>query len=180
MPDLHDNTYVKAVVEKANDDTRSLSHEELLARIVERAFGGDRARWDAFVQVVRDAIPPGVSVVLRGSSVTGYRWEDGHPFDHDGPGTSDLDLTFVGGEMLAHYRAFHIPALHSEPLSDDNAEVAPELVPLRRELCRIAGRPVNIQATTSLVQYARDVLFDQPYFTVVDGSDGSEAADGPS
>ena len=32
----------------------------------------------------------------------------------------------------------------------------------------MVGRPVNIQATSDLVQYARDVLLDQPYFVVVD------------
>ncbi len=33
-------------------------------------------------------------------AITGSRWEDGAPFDAAGPGTSDLDLTFVGGEVL--------------------------------------------------------------------------------
>ena len=27
--------------------------------------------------------------MLRGSAVTGVRWQDGAPFDADGPGTSD-------------------------------------------------------------------------------------------
>ena len=30
---------------------------------------------------------------------------------------------------------------------------------------------MNIQATSSFVQYARDVLFDQPYFTLIDASE---------
>ena len=31
----------------------------------------------------------------------GMRWKDGAPFDAEGPGTSDLDLTLVGGDALA-------------------------------------------------------------------------------
>jgi hypothetical protein len=32
-------------------------------------------------------------------------------------------------------------------------------------------RPVNIQATSDWVQYGRDVLFDQPYYTILDKDD---------
>jgi predicted ATPase len=111
--------------------------------------------------------------VLRGSAVIGVRWEDGAPFDADGPGTSDLDLTLVGGDMLKLWSddAFYIPKLHTAPLNDDTPESCPSLVPLRRALCKIAGRAVNIQATASLVQYVRDVLFDQPYFTLIDADE---------
>ena len=48
-------------------------------------------------------IPPGTTVVLRGSAVTGIRWKDGAPFDADGPGTSDLDLTLVGSDVLLFF-----------------------------------------------------------------------------
>ncbi|MEX1130170.1 MAG: hypothetical protein WEB50_16485, partial [Vicinamibacterales bacterium] len=34
------------------------------------------------------------------SAVTGVRWKDQAPFDSDGPGTSDLDLTLVGGDEV--------------------------------------------------------------------------------
>jgi hypothetical protein len=33
---------------------------------------------------------------------------------------------------------------------------------------------VNIQATSSFVQYARDVLFDQPYYTIIEGEKEQE------
>ena len=62
------------------------------------AFGGDETKLDQFCQVVKESIPHGTGVVLRGSSVTGKRWSDGAPFDADGPGTSDLDLTLVGDD----------------------------------------------------------------------------------
>ena len=38
----------------------------------------------------------------------------------EGPGTSDLDLTLIGGEALKLFRldGFYVPGLHSRPLSD--------------------------------------------------------------
>ena len=151
--------------ERCDDATRE--------RIVRLAFDGDRARFDAFMDALRTAIPPDVTIILRGSAVTGQRWADGQPFDADGPGTSDLDLTLVGGDMLKLFRlgAMYIPALHSAPLDDRIPDAAPALVPLRRALSTLAGRPVNIQATTSLVQYARDVLFEQPYAVLLDAAE---------
>ena len=79
------------------------------------------------------AIPQGTGVVLRGSAVTGVRWDDGAPFDADGPGTSDLDLTLVGDEVIGLYSldGFYVPAVHSKPLSDKDPDIAPDLVPLR-------------------------------------------------
>jgi hypothetical protein len=40
-------------------------------------------------------------------------------------------------------------------------------IPLRQNLTRIAGRPVNIQATSDLIKYVRDVVMNQPYFTLI-------------
>ena len=155
----------------ATEKTRELSESELRDRIVRLAFGGDRNRFDLFVAAAREALPSDVTVVLRGSAVIGVRWEDGQPFDADGPGSSDIDLTLVGGDVLKLWSedAFYIPKLHTAPLNDDTHDKCPSLVPLRRALCRIARRPVNIQATSSFVQYVRDVLFDQPYYTLIQG-----------
>jgi len=168
---------------EATEKTRELTDDQIRQRILQLGFGGDRARFDTFVNALQEALPDDVSVVVRGSAVIGVRWEDGSPFDADGPGTSDLDLTLVGGDMLKLWSddAFYIPKLHTAPLNDDTPQSCPSLVPLRRALCKIAGRPVNIQATSSIVQYARDVLFDQPYFTLIDASktdetDATEAA----
>lgn len=167
------------VVKAATEETRTLSSGEIRERIIALAFAGDRGRYQLFLDSIVRAIPLPVTVVIRGSAVTGVKWADGSPFDAQGPGTSDIDLTFVSGDMLKLYSEFHIPGLHSTPLSDEHPHAAPALVPLRRALCAIAGRPVNIQATTSLVQYSRDVLFDQPYFTLmVDGALAPEAMPG--
>ena len=150
-----------------------------LERIIQLGFGGDRERYDQFIDALRAVIPPDVCVIVRGSAVTGQRWADGAPFDADGPGTSDLDLTLVGGGMVKFFESFYIPGLHSVPLSEDHPDASPTFAPLRRALCKIAGRPVNIQATADLVQYARDVTMNQPYCVVIDRHDEKADAAAP-
>ena len=159
----------------ANPDGPALTDEETRERIVRLAFRGDEARFRQFVDALREVIPPDVAIILRGSSVTGKRWGDGAPFDADGPGTSDLDLTFVGGDMVKLFESFYIPGLHSVPLSDEHPDASPTFSPLRRALCTIAGRPVNIQATSDLVQYVRDVTMNQPYFVLSEKREDSPA-----
>src|SRR5262245_5180035 len=138
-----------------------------IARVIELAFDGDRSRYDDFIRHLRAVTPEDGSVILRGSAVTGYRWADNAPFDADGPGTSDLDVTFVGGGMINRWDEFYIPALHTVPLSDEHPKACPEFLALRGELCRLAGRPVNLQATTSIAQFARDVTMDQPWVELI-------------
>ena len=63
--------------------------------------------------------------------MTGKRWKDDAPFDAEGRGTSDLDLTLVGHRILEYYKitGFFVPGVHSRPLSDEDPEIAPELTP---------------------------------------------------
>jgi len=136
-------------------------------QVVRLAFDGDRARYDEFVHTLRESIPPDVAVVLRGSAVTGKRWEDGAPFDADGPGTSDLDLTLVGGGMTKLFNVFYVPGLHTAPLSDAHPDASTVLMPLRNALCTIARRPVNVQATADFMKYVRNVTMRQPYFVMI-------------
>jgi len=154
LPDTSKND-----AEQTGDDVRE--------RIITLAFGGERERFELFLRTLREAIPPDVAVVLRGSAVTGTRWEDGSPFDADGPGTSDLDLTLIGGGMVEHFDVFYIPKLHSAPLSDEHPDASATFIPLRRALCHIARRPVNIQATADLVQFLRDKVMSQPYYVLL-------------
>src|SRR3954468_10013930 len=144
-----------------------LSQEAIRERVTRLAFGGDSRRFDEFVRVLAEATPAGVEVILRGSAVTGHKWHSDEPFDADGPGTSDLDVTFVGGDMVTLFRDFHIPGIHSAPLSEAHPFASPALGPLRKRLCAMCGRPVNLQATTSLVQFLRDVVMDQPYLVLL-------------
>ena len=146
-----------------------LSEEEKRANVIRLVFNGDERRFQQFSETVRDAIPLGVGAVVRGSAVTGQRWKDGKPFDADGPGTSDLDLTLVGGEALKLFRidGFYVPGLHSRPVSSEDHDFAPELLPIRAKLMAMVGRPVNIQATGDLVMFLRGDLLGQPYLTLV-------------
>jgi hypothetical protein len=153
--------------------------EVVRERVIRLAFGSDRDRFDRFVRTLKEAVPPDVAILLRGSAVTGKRWGGTEGFDHDGPGTSDLDLTLVGGEMVKHFEVFYIPGLHSAPLGDAHPDASMTFIPLQKALTEIARRPVNIQATADLTQYLRDVVMNQPYFTLV-AKDDAEAADGGS
>lgn len=149
---------------------QELTEEQKRQNVIRLVFDGDENRFNEFVQVVRDAIPVGVGAVLRGSAVTGMRWKDGAPFDADGPGTSDMDLTLVGGDALKMFRldGFFVPGLHSRPLSDEeDPGIAPELVSFRQKLMNMVNRPVNIQATGDLVMFLRGDLLGQPYLTLV-------------
>jgi hypothetical protein len=137
-----------------------------LASVLRLAFNNDRAQFDRFCQITREAVPEAHAAVLRGSSVTGKRHSDNAPFDADGPGTSDLDLTLVGADVLRYFSAFWIPAFHSKPLSDVDPDIAPSLVPLRKQLMDMVHRPVNIQGTCDWVQFFRGDIMEQPYLTL--------------
>lgn len=69
--------------------------------------------------------------------------------------------------MVMLFRDFHIPGIHSAPLSEAHQFASPALGPLRDRLCAMTNRAVNLQATTSLVQYLRDVSMDQPYLVLL-------------
>jgi len=152
-----------------------MSEEEMRERVIRLAFGGDARRFEEFCDVLRASIPADTSAVLRGSAVTGVRWDDGAPFDADGPGTSDLDLTLVGTDILGCYilDGFYLPGVHTKPLSDKDPDIAPELVPLRERLMKMVRRPVNIQATRDFVMYVRENWLGQPYLTLI-GKVGDE------
>ena len=147
-----------------------LTEQEKRDNVVRLAFDNDEAKLQAFIDAVAAAIPPGTGVVLRGSAVTGRRWKDGAVFDAEGPGTSDLDLTLVGDEVIGLYKVtgFFVPGVHSRPISKDDPDIAPELTPLRERLMAMVHRPVNIQATRDFVMYVRGELLGQPYLVLID------------
>lgn len=150
------------------------SQRKIREQVIHLAFEGDERLFDEFVHILREATPDDVDVILRGSAITGHKWGTDEPFDAKGRGSSDLDVTLVGGDMVTLFREFHIPAIHSVPLSEEHPFAAPALGTLRKRLCAIAQRPVNIQATTSLVQYVRDMIMDQPYLVLLSRSESDE------
>jgi hypothetical protein len=147
-----------------------MTESQMRANLIRLVFGGDPALFEAFRSVVEGALPSDASAVVRGSSVTGVRHEDNAPFDADGPGTSDVDLTFVGSTVLDWFteEGFYIPGVHTKPQSEEHPDLAPSLVPLRRRLTAMVARPVNIQCTRDLTMFVKEVLLGQPYLTIVD------------
>jgi hypothetical protein len=154
--------------EQEAGDAGTLTEAEKRENMLRLVFGGDEARFRAFCDIVRSAVPHGTTVVVRGSAVTGERWKDGAPFDADGPGTSDVDLTLVGNDatQLFNLMGFFVPVIHSRPLSDEDPDIAPDLMPLRERLVEMVGRPVNIQATQEFVMSLRGDVFGQPYLVL--------------
>ena len=147
-----------------------LTDAEKRMNVIRLAFGGSEERYETFCRTIREEVPDGTRVILRGSAVTGSRWRDGAPFDSDGPGTSDLDLTLVGDTVIGLFKmtGFFVPGLHSRPVSEEDPDIAPALIPLRETLMVMTGRPVNIQASRELVLQFRGGLLDQPYLTLIE------------
>ncbi len=154
--------------ETAQDVQGGLTEEEKRDNVLRLAFQGQPERLQEFCRAVEDVVPPGTTVILRGSAVTGKRWRDEAPFDAEGPGTSDLDLTLVGEGALLFFKptGWFIPGIHTRPLSDVDPDIAPDLVPLRDKLMEMVDRPVNIQATRDIFARVRHDVFDQTYLTL--------------
>lgn len=158
------------MAEELTDDVQGgLTEAQKRDNVIRCAFGGDPRRFEEFCDVLLAGIPDNTGAVLRGSAVTGARWNDGAPFDADGPGTSDLDITLVGDEAISLFTTtgFFVPGVHSRPLSDEDPDIAPSLVRLRQDLMALAGRPVNIQATRDFIQFLRGDVLGQPYLTLI-------------
>jgi hypothetical protein len=160
----------------ADDETRQggLSEHEKRQNVIRLAFEGSEEKYREFCSVLEEFVPPGTTAILRGSAITGFRWRDNAPFDADGPGTSDLDVTMVGDGPVNYFVAsgFFLPGIHSRPLSDDDPDIAPDLVPLRKRLMDMVKRPVNLQASRDIVIRFRGDLLDQPYLTLFTKPEG--------
>jgi hypothetical protein len=163
---------------QAKETEKDLTEQDKRENVIRLAFDGNAERFQEFVRVVGEGIPADTGVVLRGSAVTGRRWKDGAVFDAEGKGTSDLDLTLVGDEVIGLYKVtgFFVPGVHSRPISKDDPDIAPALIPLRERLMAMVQRPVNIQATRDFVMYVRGELLGQPYLVLIDKAGSTETA----
>jgi hypothetical protein len=159
--------YKRGMTEPASSEYE-LTEEQKRDNVVRLAFRGNKTEFETFCRILADFSPPGTTGILRGSAITGRRWRDDAPFDADGPGTSDLDVTFVGDGCLQYFNTtgFFVPGVHSRPLSDEDPDIAPKLVPLRQQLMDMVKRPVNLQASRDIVLSFRGDLLGQPYLTL--------------
>lgn len=160
---------------QAQDEQGGLTDREKRDNVIRLAFGGNAKAFERFCSTLAEFAPPGTTGILRGSAVTGFRWKDNAPFDAEGPGTSDLDVTFVGNGCLQYFTAsgFFVPGVHSRPLSDEDPDIAPGLVPLRQQLIGMVRRPVNLQASRDIVLSFRGDLLGQPYLTLFTKPEGT-------
>lgn len=151
-------------------DPDEMSDQQIRARILNLAFQNDEKLLQQFIEKLRTGLPPGTGIALRGSVVTDEKYKDSRPFDADGPGTSDLDVALIGNAVIQYWDqdGFYIPKLHTKPLCDKDPAIAPSLNPVRMQLQEMFQRPVNFQATANIILFARDVLFDQPYYVLVE------------
>jgi hypothetical protein len=156
-------------------DTDAMTDGAIRERIIDLGFGGDEKLLEEFCAKLRASLPPDTGVALRGSVVTNERYEDHREFDAEGDRTSDLDVTLIGHAVMKEWldNAFYIPALHTKPLCDKDPDIAPALKPLREELQQMVKRPVNFQATANFILFVRDVLFDQPYYMLIEAGQNS-------
>src|SRR6185503_369507 len=122
-------------------DAYEMSEAELRSRVITLGFSGDEPLFIAFYRKMQQGLPEGTGIVLRGSVVTNKRHEDGAPFDSQGKGTSDLDVTLVGKKVMEAWvpGAYYIPGLHTKPLCDSDTGVAPSLNSLRESVQQLVG-----------------------------------------
>lgn len=151
-------------------DAKAMSDAEILERIIELGFDGDPTLYQSFCECLKSGLPENTGVALRGSVITDERYEDGKPFDANGEGTSDLDVTLIGSTVMEYWKEdeFYIPKFHTKPLSDKTQDIAIDLNPLRLKLQQMVKRPVNFQATSNLVLFVREVLMNQPYYVIIE------------
>jgi len=152
-----------------------LTDEEKLENVIRLAFGGDRKRFEEFCSILEQHTPANTAAVLGGSSVTGHNYKEGKPFDAEGPMSSDLDITFVGNEVINQFslEGFWFPGVHTHPVKEGDDDIAsPELKKLRHRLQAAAGgRPVTLQASQDFYYIIRKDWIGQAYLKLVDKMD---------
>jgi hypothetical protein len=138
----------------------------LLAGAIDRAFGGDLDRFARFMAALQSGVPAGTRLILRGSAVQGVSYKTGEPFDHAGPGTSDLDVVLLGEDAMAAWKpeAFYLAGVNTQPLYDEAREVATAALEEARAAAQaVAGRPVALQAMARWFLDLRSGLQGTPY-----------------
>ncbi|MFD9303023.1 RHS repeat-associated core domain-containing protein [Streptomyces sp. NPDC060048] len=96
------------------------------------------------------------AAIFHGSSVTGFKYRTGKPFD-SGPKQSDFDVAIAGPELMARARDAGVQirggGTRTEPLKPEHLQQM-GLSQLRAELTKQAGRPVNFMVYDSAASAA--------------------------
>jgi hypothetical protein len=167
-------------LEAQREADAKLTDDEKRENVIKYAFGGNRERFEEFCSVLVEFTPANTAAVLGGSSVTGHSYKEGAPFDADGPMTSDLDITFVGNEVINKFslEGFWVPGIHTHPVKEGDDDIAdPELKKLRHRLQAITGgRPVTLQASQDFYYIIRKDWIGQAYLKLVDKMDSEAEA----
>lgn len=144
--------------------------DSLLAGAVVRGFDGDPATLSRFLVVLREALPPGTTLALRGSAVVGHSFRTGAPFDAAGPRSSDLDVVAIGEPAVELWvpEARLMGGINTLPLSDKAGWVAPVLDGPRGAAQEIVRRPLSLQAMAGWFLELRTILQGQPYVVLSD------------
>lgn len=137
----------------------------LSAEALERAFLGDPAILESFVDLLRRALPDGTTIILRGSAIAGHSYETDAPFDADGPGTSDLDVVVVGEGVVDLWNddARLLGGVNTLPLCNSAPCATPALDRARRDAQKLVRRPVSIQGMAKWFLDLRGVVQGTPY-----------------
>lgn len=159
------NNFIRAVWGHPNARKADINFDGF----VNRVFKGDYSAYNNFVDRLKGGLPLGTKVYARGSSITGYKWTVGRPFDALGLGTSDLDLVLVGNEAMKAWRPgeFKVAGMYTTNLGEGTLDVAPSLNALWSDLQNMVGRPVNIQATTQLYLDTRLFIQGTKYLQIL-------------
>src|SRR5678815_4007419 len=106
-------------------DPYEMNESEIRSRVITLAFGGDERLFIAFYRKLQQGLPEGTGIALRGSVVTNKRYQDDTPFDSQGVGTSDLDVTLVGRKVMEMWEssAFYICLLYTSDAADERSSV---------------------------------------------------------
>jgi len=88
----------------ANEVQGGLTEQEKRENLLRLAFQGRHDLLGEFCQAIEEVVPPGTTVVLRGSAVTGKRWKDAAPFDAEGRAPATSTLRWSGMERWCSSR----------------------------------------------------------------------------
>ena len=103
--------------------------------------------------------------MVRGSTVSGYKWINGKPFN---PQSSGIDLTFVGRAALAQWSGPKQFLGQRTTFLTSEENTAESLYPLVVELESVFGRSVSIVGSGKPLFWGAQFVQRTPYLTLLE------------